>query len=248
MPTFSLRRSAGPISPSPAPWSWRPAPALPPAQAARVAKAPQAYETAQTLAAPVADWPADAWWTGYGDAQLNALEDEALKGSPSLAAAEGSPAPRPVAGRPGQGRPTCRVSAWAPTWPKTSRATTTASRRPLSRMATTTPAVSPSTSAGSWTSGARTRAAVAAATSEAKAAQADAAQARLTLSTAVASTYAELSRLYAQRDVAEQAVRLRQETSNLVAKRVANGLDTRAESEQAAAGPPASKAEALRPG
>jgi NodT family efflux transporter outer membrane factor (OMF) lipoprotein len=89
----------------------------------------------------------------------------------------------------------------------------------------------------------KNRAAITAATSEAKAAQADAAQARLTLSTAVASAYAELSRLYAQRDVAAEAVRLRQQTSDLVSKRVANGLDTKAESEQAAAGPPASKAE-----
>ena len=52
-----------------------------------------------------------------------------------------------------------------------------------------------------------------------------------------------MSRLYAQRDVAAAAVSLRQQTSDLVSKRVANGLDTKAESEQAAAGPPASKAE-----
>jgi len=32
-------------------------------------------------------WPADRWWTRYGDAQLDALVDRALQASPSLAAA-----------------------------------------------------------------------------------------------------------------------------------------------------------------
>src|SRR5437763_12479828 len=61
---------------------------LPPAAPARVAKAPQSYATAQTLAAPARDWPADAWWTAYGDPQLDGLMAEALAGSPTLAAAQ----------------------------------------------------------------------------------------------------------------------------------------------------------------
>ena len=87
MPSFSPRRSV-PFFAAASALVLAACASLPPAQPARVAKAPQAYETAQTLAAPTADWPADAWWTAYGDAQLNALEDEALKGSPTLAAAE----------------------------------------------------------------------------------------------------------------------------------------------------------------
>ncbi|WP_245620114.1 hypothetical protein [Phenylobacterium immobile] len=51
---------------------------LPANAPARVAKAPDAYETARSLPAPHADWPADRWWTAYGDAQLNGLIDEAL--------------------------------------------------------------------------------------------------------------------------------------------------------------------------
>ena len=42
----------------------------------------------QSLAAPQADWPADRWWDAYGDTQLSALVDEALKGSPTLAQAD----------------------------------------------------------------------------------------------------------------------------------------------------------------
>jgi len=68
-----------------------------------------------------------------------------------------------------------------------------------------------------------------------RAAQADAAEARLMLSTNLAAAYADLARLYAERDVAERAVTLQQETSTLVANRVANGLDTRGEQRQAEA-------------
>ncbi|WP_291872871.1 efflux transporter outer membrane subunit [Caulobacter sp.] len=215
---------------------------LPPAQAARVAKAPQSYETAQTLAAPTADWPADAWWAAYGDAQLNALEDEALKGSPTLAAAEARlrRAQALVAQAKSADLPQVSLGASVAESKQSYNAGIPPAFVPhgyndIGRLALD----------ASWELDffGKNRAAVAAATSEAKAAQADAAQARLTLSTAVASTYAELSRLYAQRDVAAAAVSLREQTSNLVSKRVANGLDTKAESEQAAAGPPASKAE-----
>jgi len=48
-------------------------------------------ESGRTLqAAPVdaAAWPADGWWRGYGDAQLDALVDEALAGSPTLEVAQ----------------------------------------------------------------------------------------------------------------------------------------------------------------
>ena len=215
---------------------------LPPAAPARVAKAPQAYETAQALAAPVADWPADAWWTGYGDAQLNTLEDEALKGSPTLAAAEARlrRAQSLVAQAKAADLPRVGLGADVAENKQSYNAGIPPAFLPHGYNDTGRIALDFSWELDFW---GKNRAAVAAATSEAKAAQADAAQARLTLSTAVASTYAELARLYAQRDVAEQAVRLREETSNLVAKRVANGLDTKAESEQAAAGPPASRAE-----
>ncbi|WP_297513414.1 efflux transporter outer membrane subunit [uncultured Caulobacter sp.] len=215
---------------------------LPPAEAARVAKAPQAYAADRSLAAPTADWPADAWWTGYGDAQLNALEDEGLKGSPSLAAAQARLRRAQALTAQARSADLPRVGLGAEV-----------GESKQSYNAGIPPAFVPHgyNDVGrvaldvSWELDffGKNRAAIAAATSEARAAEADAAQARLTLSTAIASTYAELSRLYAQRDVAAQAVRLRQETSDLVAKRVANGLDTKAESEQAAAGPPASKAE-----
>lgn len=241
MPTFLFRRNAPYFAVASA-LVLAACASLPPAQTARVAKAPQAYGTTQTLAAPVAEWPADAWWTGYGDAQLNALEDEALKGSPTLAAAEARlrRAQSLVAQAKAADLPRVGLGADVAESKQSYNAGIPPAFVPHGYNDTGRIALDASWELDFF---GKNRAAIAAATSEAKAAQADAAQARLTLSAAVASTYAELSRLYAQRDVAEQAVRLREETSNLVSKRVANGLDTKAESEQAAAGPPASKAE-----
>ena len=76
----------------------------------------------------------------------------------------------------------------------------------------------------------RNRAAVAAATSDARAAMAESAEARLGLTTAIAATYADLARLYAERDVAERARSVcAKRPKDFVFKRVDNGLDTRAE-------------------
>jgi NodT family efflux transporter outer membrane factor (OMF) lipoprotein len=89
----------------------------------------------------------------------------------------------------------------------------------------------------------KNRAAIAAATSDLRAAQADAAEARLALSTGIALAYADLARLFAERDVAERSVRNKEETEGLVLRRVDNGLDTRAELKEAEAGAPAARAQ-----
>jgi NodT family efflux transporter outer membrane factor (OMF) lipoprotein len=63
----------------------------------------------------------------------------------------------------------------------------------------------------------------------------------VTLSAAVADAYADLARLYAERDVAQSALDLRQATFELTAKRLRSGLDTRAELKQAESGVPAAR-------
>jgi NodT family efflux transporter outer membrane factor (OMF) lipoprotein len=88
----------------------------------------------------------------------------------------------------------------------------------------------------------KNRAAVRAAASDARAAAADAAEARLVLTTDIASQYATLARLYADREVAVESTKVREETAGLTAQRVANGLDTQAELKQAQAGSPAARA------
>jgi NodT family efflux transporter outer membrane factor (OMF) lipoprotein len=211
------------------------------------AKPAAAYATAQSFdsradPSPQAGWPADAWWRAYGDPQLDRLVDEALKGSPTLADAR------------------ARVQK-----AKASLGETRASLFPsLSAQASVNEdkqsynygipklfvpqgyndygaaTLNFSYEFDFW---GKNRAAVAAAVSDTRAAQADAAQARLTLSTAVAGAYSDLVRLYAERQVALRSVQSRQETLDLVARRVADGLDTQAEAKQAEAGPPAARAE-----
>ena len=196
-----------------------------------------AFAASQSLAAPDRPWPTDSWWTAYGDPELNALVDEALKGSPDLAAAQARLDKAEA----------YRAGAEAKTLPTlTGQAQVAATK--LSYNNGIPPAFTPHGVNGAGLIGlsfnyeldfwGKNRAAVAAATSDLRAAEAQAAEARLVLSTGIASSYADLVRLYAERDVAEEALRVRQDTVTLVSNRVQNGLDTRAELSQAQAGAP----------
>src|SRR5438046_10714494 len=52
---------------------------------------PRSLTASQALAGAKIDaaaWPAEGWWRGLGDPQLDALVDEALAGSPSLEVAQ----------------------------------------------------------------------------------------------------------------------------------------------------------------
>jgi NodT family efflux transporter outer membrane factor (OMF) lipoprotein len=73
----------------------------------------------------------------------------------------------------------------------------------------------------------RNRAALAAAVGEAQAAQVDADQALLMLSADIAAAYADLARLYADRDADEAALKVRRATLDLTRQRFAIGLDNR---------------------
>ena len=184
-----------------------------------------AYATERSFAAPAARWPRDAWWKQYGDAQLDALIDEALKGSPSIAVAEA---------RLARARSSAQI-ANAATLPQAS-ANASLSQQKQSYDYLSPPAFTPrnwndygrATLDFSWELDfwGKNRAALAAATSEAEAARADAAQARLALSTSIASSYAELARLYAARDTAQAAHEVRAKTAQLFRERRANGLET----------------------
>ena len=48
---------------------------------------PQQFNTTQSLPAESGHWPAADWADQFGDAQLKALLEEALKGSPTIAQA-----------------------------------------------------------------------------------------------------------------------------------------------------------------
>ncbi len=204
-----------------------------------------ALATQRSFEAAAADWPTDRWWDAYNDPQLSGLIDEALKGSPTLAQAQARL--RSAQAQAQQARAATMPSATF---------NGTVSETEQSKNLGYPPFIQQLLPSGYKDQGrvtldasydldlfGRNRAALAAAVSEAEAAKADAAQARLTLSSAVAQAYGDLARLYAEREVAASAVRIKTETGQLVAQRVENGLDTKAELSQAQAATPASQAD-----
>ena len=197
-------------------------------------KAAATLASTRSFQAPAAAWPADRWWTAYGDAQLDGLIDEALAGSPDLAAAQARL-------RKAEAAQSIARASLLPTVGAQAAAVETKQ----SYNAGIPPAFVPHgwNSAGQvslnfdyefdfW---GKNRSAVAAASSETRAAEADAAEARLALSTGVAAAYADLVRLYAERDVAQRSTEVRGQTVSLVSDRVTNGADTQAELSQAQA-------------
>ena len=215
---------------------------LPPETPAKAVKSPATYAASQSLAGPTRDWPADAWWTAYGDTQLNGLMNEALAGSPTLAAADA---------RVRKAR-SLAAAAHARELPNVSASVGVEDMKQSYNLGIPPQFVPQGynlyergTLDFTWELDfwGKNRAAVAAAASDQLATQADAAEARLVLSTNVAAAYADLARLYAERDVAERALAVLSETSKLVSDRVANGLDTLAEQRQAEAEPLQAKAD-----
>lgn len=202
------------------------------------------YDTAQSFssASVAAQWPASDWWAAYGDSQLDALMAEALAGSPDLAAA------------------VARVQ----------RADAYAQAAGAARFPSVDGAGGPSVTKQSYNNGipadfvpqgwndaasisatfgfdldlwGKNRAAFAAARSDAEAARLDYQQTVILLSTNVADSYAELSRLFALRNVQVAALDMRQKAARLVDDRVRSGLDTQAELRQANAAIPAARSD-----
>jgi len=189
-------------------------------------KAIDAYQSSQSLNAtgPVA-WPDDNWWTAYGDKQLNTLMAEALRGAPSMAVArarllkaEG------VAQQQGAALlPQVTGNASLDHMKQSYNNGVPADFVPRGYNNEARVTLDFSYEIDFW---GKNRAALAAATSELEAARADAAQARIALATSIAAGYAELERLFSQRDTSQAALQVRQETENLFVQRRLNGLET----------------------
>jgi len=199
--------------------------ALPDREKAPSVKPIRDYQTERMFARTRRAWPDDSWWTTYGDAQLSALIDEALIGSPNVAIAQA---------RLRQAQSFVYV-ARAANLPQVT-ANASATEQMLSNNYITPKAATPQ----GWNDYGRAtldlnwdldlwgknRAALAAATSEAEAARADVAEARLVLTTAIGVAYAELARDYAALDTAQAALNVRAKTSELFRRRYEHGLET----------------------
>ncbi|HEY1394930.1 efflux transporter outer membrane subunit [Roseateles sp.] len=183
------------------------------------------YAATQALAATRADWPSDAWWRGYGDAQLDQLIDEALVGSPSIATAQArlARAEATVQTSRAADRPQLRGNASISEQKQSYAYLTPRAAVPEGWKDYGRATLDFSWDLDFW---GRNRAALAAALSDAEAAKADAAQARLMLAASIASGYAEFARLWAVQDTAEAALAVRQKTVELFRMRRENGLET----------------------
>lgn len=202
----------------------------------------QNLASARSLEAPQAAWPARQWWTQYQDAQLDRLISQALSQAPTMAVAQAR-IRRAQAGVQGAG---------AALYPQMGLGGSVSESKPST--ATGAPVAD---ALRGWNDSARAaldfsyefdfwgknRALLSAAVSELFAAQADGAAAELSLSTAIATVYADLLRLHNDRDMLQQVLRIRQESERLVRMRYDAGYDSEADLRQAQAGPPAVRAE-----
>lgn len=198
---------------------------LPAKSELRPVSAPDAYAAGESFAAvPSAGWPSDGWWKDFGDPQLDALIEEGLSGATDLRVAEARFAqaqayitqsrsrllPSVTFGAEGgvtqQSDNYLFPSGFAPRgWPDYGQV-----------------------SAGlSWELDfwGKNRAALRAARSAAAAAGAEAAATRLAVSAGIASAYADLAGLHAERDAADNAVAVRARTLELMAGRQEQGLE-----------------------
>ena len=190
------------------------------------------YATAQSFSAPAAAWPTDRWWAAYSDPQLDKLMDEALAGSPSLAEAAARL-------RAAQARADVSRAATLPSLTANAQAAETKQSYNNGFPAQFVPQGYKDTGRATldlaydldlW---GRNRAALAAATSEADAARMDAAEARLVLTTAIASAYADYARVAAEHEAAEASAKNRAASADLVAQQLAGGVANRGEADQA---------------
>jgi len=188
---------------------------------------PAAYDTARTFTDTTGTWPTDQWWKAYGDPQLDALIDEAIAGSPDLRITEA---------RLKQAQAIAQ-QAGGELWPSLSAEGSLMTRRQSLNQGYP-PAFQAFLPRGWHTGGriagalsyeldlfGRNRAAFAAAKSEARAAEIEVTAARLALATSVASAYADLIRLNADRTAAADAVRVRKDTAALISARAKQQLE-----------------------
>jgi len=191
------------------------------------------YATTQSIPAEQGRWPSADWAEQFGDAQLRALIEEAMQGSPSVEKARARVAAATALSEGANANTLPQVGAGY-SW---------------TRQRFTESTLIPPPFAGSWQSenkafiGAsyeldlwgKNREALKSAVSSVHASEAEAEQVRLTLSSAIARAYNELARLYALRDIAQDEVTQRREVLRVTNGRVIMGLDTEVEKRTAEA-------------
>ena len=209
--------------------------AVPPApRAAAPLKTGEALGDVQGLSGDAADFPADRWWTAYGDAGLDALIEEALAKSPDMALAAARIRAADAASERAGGTllPTLTVDGAVGGNKQSYNLGIPAQFVPKGVIETGKLSATLGLNLDLW---GRNRAALAAARGEAQAARVDAAQARLMLASGIALSWGNLAQLTASRDLALRSVDALSGIERLTGERVRAGIDNRADHELAIA-------------
>ena len=199
---------------------------VPPLKPAGEIRAIGKLQHAQSLAGSQAQWPQEAWWRGYGDTQLDALIDEALKNSPNLAIAR---ARLRLAGAGVQISEGSRL-------PQVGLNASVSEQRQSYNFLSPPPPATPK----GWNDYGRVtldfgweldfwgknKSALNSALNEQESMQAELAQTKLILSSAVSFAYAELAHLHKAHDTAMAALKVRARTADLFRNRHRHGLET----------------------
>ncbi len=176
------------------------------------------------------------WWLGFGDAQLDALVDEALAGSPNIAMARArlSRAQAAIATAESADKPQLNGALDA------TRQKFSSNYIYPAPLAGSIQEVGTLQLNGSWEIDffGKNRAALDSALGTSNAAAAEVDAARILLASNVARGYIQWARLNDQLTVARRTLAQRDETLNLVRDRVSAGLDTRLELRQSEGGLP----------
>jgi len=205
------------------------------------APAPRTVAVRSVPSDPAA-WPVSDWWGDYRDQQLDQLMGEALEGAPTIATAVARV-------RIAQGYAQQVGAALAPHIDATASAGLVqqsetvgipAAFVPQSWQKTGRLGLGFSIDPDLWGAQRAERSAVRADLDNARYALAEA---RLVLTANLAASYAELARLYAQRDVLESEVGIRVETLDLVRRRFAAGIEGETQLRQAETRVPAARAD-----
>ncbi|AFN56243.1 NodT family efflux transporter outer membrane factor (OMF) lipoprotein [Zymomonas mobilis] len=186
------------------------------------------YATAQSLAGNGSAWPGEGWWKSYGDPQLDQLMTEALAKAPDMAIAKAR-----ILSAAGS-----KQRAGAGLLPSVNGFVGTGAGH-LMRDQEIRQLTGRNDEFKDWGDGGSSfltirynidiwggyRAKLAAATSEAKAAIVDSHEAALTLTTSIAAAYANLSRLFEERQVLNRTLAVRSHVLELTQQRLGHGLD-----------------------
>lgn len=198
--------------------------ALPKERALQNIAPPENFAANESLAASVADWPSDHWWSEFGDPQLSGLIEEGLVGATDIRVAEARfDRANALAGQARSALLPSVTAGGQLTGAKQSYENgTPQAALPQGFNDYGSASIGLSWDLDFW---GRNRAALRAARSDAEAARAEAAAARLAVSAGVASAYADLADIHAQLDAAQEAVTVRERTLSLLRQRNVEGLE-----------------------